>query len=66
MFIVEIKKSALVCILFITVINLSFTSEGSLISVESLNVWKNLKKRFWNLSNSSVDPNTGDDWKQRF
>lgn len=66
MFIVEIKKSALVCILFITVISLSFTSEGSLISVESLNVWKNLKKRFWNLSNSSVDPNTGDDWKQRF
>lgn len=66
MFIVEIKKSALVYILFITVISLSFTSEGSLISVESLNVWKNLKKRFWNLSNSSVDPNTGDDWKQRF
>lgn len=66
MFIVEIKKSALVYILFITVISLSFTSEGSLISVESLNVWKNLKKRFWNLSNSSIDPNTGDDWKQRF
>lgn len=68
MFIVEIKKSTLICILFITVIILSFTSEGSLISVEWLNVWENLKNAsyIWNLSNSSVDPNTGDDWKQCF
>lgn len=43
MFIVEIKKSALICILFITVIILSFTSEGLLISVGWLNVRKNLK-----------------------
>lgn len=68
MFRVEIKKSSLICILFITVIILSFTSEGSLISVEWLNVWKNLKNAsyIWSLSNSHVDPSTGGDWKQCF